>query len=621
MCGIAGIYQLGEKAGPEDLEIVTRMTDSLKHRGPDAWGVSRQGNAVLGNRRLAIQDCSPAGNQPMSDVAGSVWVTFNGEIYNAPELRRQLQGKGRSFRSSSDTEVLVQGYLEWGIEHLLRRLRGMFAFALVDQSDSSRQFVLARDRIGIKPLYYYFCQGRSLFFASELRGLLASGQVPRNPDRSSFLEYLQWGTIQEPQTAIQGVCCLLPGHYLTVKEQAVSSRSYWNLSDRLGPIEGSQPDRKTVVSELRESLQECVECHLLSDVPVGVFLSGGIDSSSIAILAAAAREDPLRTISVSFDESEFSEGEIAHQVAHQISSQHTDVRVSGHDFLTQMTEVLQALDQPTIDGVNTYYVSWAARNCGLKVVLSGAGGDELFLGYPHFHAAARGQRLSNLLAALPLWLRRALTSGMEWGGGFTSHQGIDRISYLNQPGVDAFYKLYRGLFGVREIQSLADASESEMKNLLGREGDSGNMSFLRHLIAREFSGYLLNQLLRDTDVMSMANAVEVRVPLLDHLLVEKVASWPDSYKFQAGVNKPLLVDAMKPDLPRVVWDRPKQGFVFPLAKWLRQHHESLRDQAGRSDWLAQKAVQEIWDRFLKGRIHWSRPWATLVWTHWEERVL
>ncbi len=619
MCGIAGIYRFDRPTDEPDLSLVRGMTEALRHRGPDAWGVSRLGNAVFGHRRLSIIDLSPAGNQPLSDTLGEVWITYNGEIYNYPELRQELIDLGHGFRSTSDTEILVVGYREWGMRKLLERLRGMFAFALLDRSQPQPRFVLARDRVGIKPLYY-FSTGEYLLFASEICGLLASGLFSPSIDRSSFLSFLQWGTIPEPQTGIEGVRSLEPGQYLSSESTRGECQQYWQVENFLEPLEGPPAGSMDHSEELRPLLEKVVGIHQLSDVPVGVFLSGGIDSSSLALLAASGRDDPIQTISVIFDEATFDEARWAKLVAEKCRSRHTEVRVSGHDFVSQMSEVFKAFDQPTIDGVNTYYVAWAARRRGLKVVLSGLGGDELFLGYRHFHNASRGERACKMLGVVPSWLRRPGLDIIGWLSALAGRKSADRLRYLNQPGPASYYQLYRGLFHDSEIQQLSAATREEMQALNAEVQAVQSPTFLGNVVASEFKGYLRNQLLRDADVMSMAHSVEVRVPFLDHILVEKVLGWPASTQLSPGVNKPLLVGAMGETLPREVWDRPKQGFVFPLQNWLNQQSRRLLMETLESDWLERSAVQKIWTGFRQGRTHWARPWATLVWSHWQRSL-
>ena len=619
MCGIAGIYRFDRPSDELDLSIVRRMTEALRHRGPDAWGVSRLGSAVFGHRRLSIIDLSPAGNQPLSDSSGEVWITYNGEVYNSPELRKELIDLGYEFRSSSDTEVLVVGYREWGVWKLLERVRGMFAFALLDRSRSQSRLILARDRLGIKPLYYYSTD-EYLIFASEIRGLLAAGLFSPSIDRGSFLSFLQWGAVPEPETAIEGVLSLEPGHFLDSETTRGECRKYWQLGSFLEPFEDPPADSEAHAEELYPILEEVVDIHQLSDVPVGVFLSGGIDSSSLALLATARREDPIQTISVSFDEANFNEAYWAQIVADKCGSRHTEVRVSGHDFAAQMKEVFQAFDQPTIDGINTYYVSWAARRCGVKVVLSGLGGDELFLGYRHFHNASQGEKACQVLKLMPSWLRRPAIDLVARASSFAGKKSSDRLRYLNNPAPSSYYQVFRGLFHDSEIQRLSSATREEMQSLNAEGRAARESPFLASVVASEFGGYLQNQLLRDADVMSMAHSLEVRVPFLDHVLVEKVLSWPASSKLSPDSNKPLLVKAMGERLPREVWNRRKQGFVFPLQEWLSRESGRFLDESLQSDWLEPGAVKKVWAGFDQGRTHWSRPWATLVWSHWQQSL-
>ena len=339
------------------------------------------GPVVLGHRRLSIIDLSNVAGQPMPNETRDVWVTFNGEIYNYRELRSELKTAGHRFESSSDTEVLVHGYEEWGAEGLYRRLRGMFAYAIQDErrrADGEPFFFAARDRLGIKP-FYYTVSNKTFAFASEVKALMRSGVIAAQPDRRSLATFLSLGSIPFPRTWLEGVECLAPGHGLEISRNGIRLRKFWDLTYDAADDAG-----------LSSILQDSVARHLVADVPVGVFLSGGVDSAGVACLASRGRTAPVRTLTIAFDEQEFSEASIARDFAHAFGAEHQEIRVTSADFEQAIPQFLDSMDQPTADGVNTWFVSRAAREAGLKVVLSGLGGDEIFFGYPHYRPLADG---------------------------------------------------------------------------------------------------------------------------------------------------------------------------------------------------------------------------------------
>ena len=381
MCGIAGLIR-SEGLAPDDVGVVRRMTAGQIHRGPDADGIFSDTRVALGHRRLSIIDVSTSAAQPMSNEDGRVWLTYNGEIYNHRELRSELLARGHQFRSQSDTEVIVHGYEEWGIEGILERLRGMFAFGLYD---SRRGLILGRDRMGIKPLYYFAPPG-ALLFASEVKALAASGMVPNEREPEAMAGFLLAGSVPAPLTITKGVLCLPAGHYLVWKEGRIELRKYWDLK-----FEPADPSGRAA-GDLRAELEDTVARHLISDVPLGVFLSGGVDSAALVALARRVGPSELKTLTVVFNEQEFSEGSAAGKIAKHFHTKHQEVLVTENDFRRELPAVLAAMDQPTNDGVNTYFVSKAAREAGLTVVLSGLGGDEVFWGYRHYRRLADGLR-------------------------------------------------------------------------------------------------------------------------------------------------------------------------------------------------------------------------------------
>ena len=414
MCGIVGILARGSEV-PE--ELLERATQSLAHRGPDDHGtvILREITPEplelgLGNRRLAILDLSPLGHQPMQDPATGNWLVHNGEIYNFRDVRVRLEQEGVSFASQSDTEVVLKAYARWG-EDCVAEFRGMFAFALWDAK--RHRLLIARDPMGIKPLYYSHSD-RHFLFASELRTLLQMGLIPRTLNHSALLNYLGFGSVYEPDTLIDGVSALPPGHMLTWEGGRISARQYWDLgTEKLGTTPpGSNGQHGANRSQVAALLDESVRMQLVSDVPVGVFLSGGIDSSSLVAILSRAGIRPS-TFSIVFREADFSEAEHSRAVSALFKTDHHELTVSQEDALAAIPDALRAMDQPTIDGVNTFFVSRRTRAAGVKVALSGLGGDEIFGGYGSFHAVPRMERYGRMWANVPGVARKAVSGAFE----------------------------------------------------------------------------------------------------------------------------------------------------------------------------------------------------------------
>jgi asparagine synthase (glutamine-hydrolysing) len=609
MCGIAGCFSFDGPGGAAELALVSELSNRQHHRGPDAEGIFQHGSVTLAHRRLAIIDLSESGKQPMSNEDGTVWVTFNGEIYNYRELRLELSQFGHVFRSQSDTEVLLHGYEQWGMEGLLGRLRGMFAFGLYDSREELTRgtcLYLARDRMGIKPLYYTVRE-RELLFASEVRPLReANGQY--SLDRDALVGFLCLGSVPSPRTYIESILCLPPGSFMAVNAGGIRKQEYWNLQY------GSEK-----AQNLEHLMTDTVKRHLLSDVPLGVFLSGGLDSGALAGLMRRAGNIAPLTLTVTFQEAEFNEAEAARKTAEAFGTQHLEVPVTAEDFLKEIPRILAAMDQPTADGVNTYFVSKAAHEAGLTVVLSGLGGDEVFLGYNHYHRLLRAGFALRCLTKTPVSLRDALVSCVL-AGARRSGDKWRRLGFLRRSRLDeGLYLLFRGFFASDRVCELLDMDEREVHGILEnqfgtilsrfdrRDWDMNRINFL------ELRRYLHDQLLRDSDVFSMAHSLELRVPYLDHVLVEECSKIRPSEKVAPGVNKPLLLKAAghHPVLQEVS-RRKKSGFSFPFARWIRQNAGPLEDLALSGSPLERTAVQRCWEQFRTGKMHWSRVWSTVV---------
>jgi asparagine synthase (glutamine-hydrolysing) len=598
MCGIAGLIRT-EDTNRDDIAAVERMLAAQIHRGPDDSGMHSDAHVVLGHRRLSIIDLSSAGRQPMSNEDGTVWVTYNGEIYNFKELRGELSVFGHLFRSQCDTEVLIHGYEQWGIDTLLNKLRGMFAFALYD---TRRGLIIARDRLGIKPLYYF--DGPSfLVFASEVRALIASGRTPTERDRDAVAGFLLIGSVPSPRTIFKGVRCLLPGHYLLWRDGHSSHHKYWDVV-----YDAKQHDGHDA---LRAELDEAVQHQLVSDVPLGVFLSGGVDSAAVVALASRKLETPLVTLTVAFEEEEFSEAASAREISKHFRTEHHEVLVTADDFKREIPEVLATMDQPTNDGVNTHFVSKAARAAGLKVVLSGLGGDEVFWGYRHHRHLMSS---APWLVRCPSAARKALMRGAAALGRFRGRESWMRLGYLiDKVSGQSLYLSMRGFFAPQQVARLLGMTSKEIRTTVQDQFGHNTSADANGFNYHEVKRYLHDQLLRDTDVFSMAHSVEVRVPLLDHKIVEYAAGVPPTEKMAQGINKPLLVHGVDDPLLLRAGARKKQGFSFPMDRWMKQSAGELEDMAADTGCCLDRAVvRNMWSAFRADRLHWSRAWALTV---------
>lgn len=619
MCGIFGIVTTRPRS--ELIEPINRSVDALSHRGPDDQGVEfisdeRNGLTVaFAHRRLSILDLSAAGRQPMRNEATGDWITYNGEVFNFRDVRRRLEDRGLRFRSESDTEVLLKGFSAFG-KNAIADWRGMFAFGFWNAEE--RSLTLVRDRLGIKPLYY-FHDGDTFIFASEVRALLATGFVPRKISPSALDSYLAFGSVQQPLTIIENVHAVLPGHTLKFKDGRVHTEAYWELRAGSGD---KVRDERALVEEIGELLADSVKLRLVSDVPVGVFLSGGIDSSSVVALMRRATNGSIKAFSVCFKEREFSEAVYAEKIAWRYGADLHSILVTEDEILSRLPRALRAMDQPSVDGVNTFIVSQAAADAGLKVALSGLGGDEVFAGYGFFRAIARDEQMRNHVKAAPPGLRKAAASAI--GAIAVSNRAARLSALLRGDHLDEHsVKLRRRLFTAEQRRALLLSNVCPAPAL--NEWNNRQMSNcasadpVNQASALELEGYLGNTLLRDTDSMSMAHGLEARVPLIDHKLVEKMLSVPGGLKLRRNEPKWMLVDAVG-NLPREIIDRPKRGFELPFKNWLagamRDQVEIALRQPQLTELLSGAAMQKAWGDFLKGRVTWSRVWSFYVLGEW-----
>lgn len=527
MCGVFGY--ITTNLGQADNLNLAAAGKMLSHRGPDDSGEFKSSYqdvwCCLAHTRLSILDLSHAGHQPMTTADGRYTIVYNGEVYNHKEVRSELEKLGRRFKSNCDTEVVLEAYAHWGKE-CLGRFRGMFAFAVWDSAQG--KLFMARDRLGIKPLYYALTE-EGFLFGSEIRALLATNLISRKISFPGLNSYLAFGSVADPDTIIEGVSALEPGCWAEYRDGAFACSLYWRI-----PTETDEEvNYNSAVEMLHASLRDAVSMRLVADVPVGVFLSGGIDSSAIVALAREATQGPLYTFTVTFDEGAYNEGPFASEVASLFGTEHHQVHLSTARMVSDIGCVIKALDQPSADGVNTFFVARVAREAGLKVALSGLGGDEIFAGYDNFRRFGRVLLLTRAARMLPQILTQALIAPGAFNGRTNQlHKLAALLETRGQP--EAAYSVMRGMFMPRQQKRLlarhatgaGRAPQIQMAGPGRAKAVSGKIDPINHYSLLELSNYLSNTLLRDTDVMSMAHGLEVRVPLLDHRVVEQVLRIP-----------------------------------------------------------------------------------------------
>ena len=570
MCGIAALFAYGDAAPPVRREELEAINERMRPRGPDAGGIwiSDDGRVGLAARRLAIIDLSPEGDQPLMDTSGELVIVFNGEIYNHRELRARLERGGARFHSSSDTEVLLQLYRAHGAD-MVELLRGMFAFCIFDKR--TRRMFVARDPYGIKPLYIAD-DGNTIRIASTVKALLAGGAVSRTKDPAAIAGFFLMGSVPEPLTIYEsiraveaGTCFFIDGNGRGAPHHHYSIAEVFRLSCAQHAFVTLVPPP----TQMREFVSESLAYHLVSDVPVGAFLSAGIDSSGIVALTSQLARNPLRTVTLSFDTfrgSPRDESDVATRFARDVGSVHTTRVVTRDEFQRDLPKFFDAMDQPTINGVNTWFVSKAAAEQGLKVAISGIGGDELFGSYPSFttlprivHGLAMARRfpggMTMARTALAMMKRSPKRAGVAqfgatWGGAYLVQRGLYLPSQL--PDVLGRELAEEGIRRLALLERVNHVLEPDP------ESDFGRVATLEAVL------YMRNQLLRDTDWASMAHSLEVRTPLVDAWLLRQLAPLLTN---QRKESKQYFADAPRPPLPQYLQDRPKTGFVVPLIAW------------------------------------------------------
>ena len=640
MCGICGVIGIESRDASE--AAARRMMAVMIHRGPDEEGLLVAPPVAAGMRRLSIIDLA-GGSQPVWNETETIAVVFNGEVYNFASLRRELEALGHRFRTHSDTETIVHAYEAWG-ERCVERLLGMYAFAIVEmpggRGGRATRVFLARDRLGIKPLYYARVDG-ALFFASEVRALVASGCLSARISPEALHAYLLFGAVGEPSTLVDGISSLPPGHTVTIETEAPVAqpepRAYWSFPRGAANASGASAGEssQSPARRVRALLEEAVASHLVADVPVGVFLSSGLDSTAIAALASRSRRG-IHTFTVAFPDVEFSEAEKARRTAAHLGTEHSELTLSGDEMVARLDEAVAAFDQPSADGINTYFVSWAARQAGLKVALSGLGSDELFGGYTSFRDSARAARMAALGRSIPKPLRAPFAAALAAAGGAAASPDAVRkacAALLDPQSLPHPYFFTRLLFTPQALapalknDRTAPGGESWRQWLAVAASEVRGADAFTAVSWLELRSYLANILLRDTDAMSMSRSLEVRVPFLHSPLVEYVLSLPESAKRHAVRPKSLLVDALGDLLPQEIVAERKRTFTFPWQNWLRGAL-GRRVAAGLGDWsqalephLGRDFALAIWQDFSRGRTSWSRPWSLYVLNEWAKRNL
>ena len=641
MCGISGIVAFEQAERFEG--NVRSMNDALAHRGPDAEGIWHTHDVLLGHRRLAIIDTSSAGNQPMVGNNGKHVLVFNGEIYNFRELRSQLSDY--TFRTGTDTEVILAAYNRWGT-NCLEHFYGMFAFAIWD--NTKNELFMARDRLGIKPVYYYF-DNEKFIFSSEIRSILASKLVARKTNQDALVDYLRYQTVHAPDTIIDGVKMLMPGQYMIVqqlkkaeslddddknqsensitetKNFRITTHTYWQLGKSstiaLSPLGKSVNE---IHGDVLELVTQAVERRLVADVPFGAFLSGGIDSSVIVGLMVSILNKPINTFSVTFHEKTYSESKYSQLIAKRFNCNHTEIKLKPNDFIHMLPGALESMDHPSGDGPNTWVVSKVTKDAGITMALSGLGGDELFAGYEVFKRMKHLYRLRGV-TYLPARLRSFPWQILEGFSHSASYVKAKQLMGLRSWQLQDTYPIAREVLSDAQILNLLKCSAlpaNRVESIVKKLNLSDRRShFLSMVSEAEISTYMQNVLLRDTDQMSMAHALEVRVPFMDHALVEYILQVPDHKKYP-HTPKQLLIDSMMGILPKEISNRPKMGFTIPWDHWMRLELKSFCEGRihllGRCEYFDDKGPKQLWERFLNHDplITWSRIWPLVALSNW-----
>ena len=607
MCGISAIIQYKGKQPIQ--HVLERMNKQMAHRGPDADGHYFNENIGLGHRRLSIIDTEQSANQPMLSSNKNWVIAFNGEIYNYVELKsNDLQDV--QFQTASDTEVILELFDKYGTE-AISKLKGMFAFVL--HHIPTNETYVVRDRYGMKPLYYSI-QQQGCFIASEIRALLASELVPRKLNRSALEEYIETQTVCAPNTLIEKVQLLEAGHYLHFKRNEISKHCYYRL---LSDTSYELSDKKTAQDLLRSTLNESVEQHMRADVPFGAFLSGGIDSSLLVGLMSEVRSEQINTFQISFEEEAFDERKYAQLIAKKFGTNHHEINLSASEFLKDIPIAIASIDFPSGDGPNTYAVSKAAKEAGITVAISGLGGDELFAGYPVFQYMTSIEKSFALKLSYPL--RKSVSLLLSSISSNRSLQKKAELLGLKQADLSHAFPLVRKVWNANELLTRKTKHfeiEKNFKFIFVK-----NAPLLNRISAAEIESYMQHVLLRDSDQMSMAHSLEIRVPFLDHNVVELATHLSNNLK-QPTSPKKFLTETFAHILPDEIVNRKKMGFTLPWSVWmkneLKEFTESGFQELYNQAVVNEKVLKNAWSKFLMGSEEKSfiSFWHLSVLGHW-----
>jgi len=616
MCGINGVYN---HQSLKDVENKVKQMNSLtKHRGPDFTDVYLDSTVCLGHNRLAIIDLDSKSNQPFISNDENLVLAYNGEIYNFLELKKQLS-KSYKFKTESDTEIIIAAYHLWGI-NMVAKFNGMFSFALWDKKNE--QFFLCRDRLGIKPLYYSEYQ-ESIIFSSSIKAINQYYLNKTSINKDDFVDFLRFGTVHSPNTFLNEIKSLERASYLIASNEETKIVEYWNLFSGSSLINKEEPKIK-----IKKLLLDSVEKRMMSDVPFGVFLSGGIDSSILVAAASKVSTKNINTFSIVFKEKSFDERKYSRIMASNYKTNHFELELTPEDILHQIEEPFKFMDHPSVDGINTYFISKQVHKKGYKMAISGAGADELFSGYPVFKNSVE---LSNKkwLFSFPPQIRKLASKLLYLYKPNLQSEKIGEILNLKLLELSNFYPIFRKIFSDSSIMNLSNQSfrlKSPYsflwaENELSFKKRGHKTSFLNKVSSLEIETYLQNVLLRDADQMGMANSLEIRVPFLDHNLVEYVLSLSDKFKYPEYPKK-LLVDSTKGWIPNEIINRKKMGFVFPWEKWMRNELKTFCEESINSleyiSFFEMNHVNTLWVNFLKNKsqVHWLQIWSLVVLGKW-----
>lgn len=625
MCGISGVIL---SRGLVDTESVARMRDVLMHRGPDDKGIYVKDNVGFGFRRLSIIDLSPDGAQPMANEDGTIWLVYNGEIYNYSELRDELCRRGHVFRSHTDSEVVIHAFEEWG-EHCLRRFNGMFAFALWDEKN--QQLFAARDRLGVKPFFYYHDSDK-LIFGSELKAILQYPSIDTSADEAALSDYFSLNYIPPPRTPFRKIRALTPGHYLSWQAGELKDTKYWDVQVTAG--NGHYRSVRDVVEELRARLAEAVRRRLVADVPLGAFLSGGLDSSAVVYFMRRFIQQPLKTFSVRFEDPSYDEGPYACEIAQQLQTDHHEIVCTSQQLISTFENSVRHADNLTADlsNVPLYLVSRLAKE-HVKVVLSGDGGDEVFLGYPIYQA----DRWAEHYRRLPVWLHRFVFSPIVQALPVSAaklsfdYKARKFVEGARRPPAQAHFS-WRTIFNDAEKRALftpdfaatvSDHCPAQLWEELFSTCEDG--TYFENGVYSDYKTFLAGSILPKVDTMSMANSLEARTPFLDYEFVEFMARVPTAMKMRGFKTKYLFKQAMRPLLPARIVNRKKAGFHTPLPGWFRGElrpwvDEILsRERISATKRLDPDMVEQFKTEHFDGRAnHALKLWGLMNFVAWNE---